>query len=136
MTHPDIAITRDGGVATVQIRRPPHNYFDPPLVAALADAAMDLSVQSAVRCLLICSEGRSFCAGANFAKPKRGDKDAPTEEAHEERSWRPGHIYEDAARLFDVEVPMVAAVQGAAENLTRNAGPRFQLESVFLRYAP
>jgi len=30
------------------------------------------------------------------------------------RAGRPGHLYEVAARLFDVEVPIVAAVQGAA----------------------
>ena len=114
MTHPEIAITRVDGVATVQIRRPPHNYFDPPLVAALAAAALDLSAQADVRCLVICAEGRSFCAGANFATSTRRAANPPADEARDPVSWRPGHIYEDAARLFDVEVPMVAAVQGAA----------------------
>jgi 2-(1,2-epoxy-1,2-dihydrophenyl)acetyl-CoA isomerase len=112
--HPEIAITRADGVATVQIRRPPHNYFDPPLVVALVSTLLDLSALASVRCLLICSEGRSFCAGADFSRPRKEDNGTPPKDTGEERSWRPGHIYEEAARLFDVEVPMVAAVQGGA----------------------
>ena len=35
---PDVGIERDGHVAVVEMRRPHHNFFDVPLIAALADA--------------------------------------------------------------------------------------------------
>ena len=114
MTHPDLCVTTEGGVATIQIRRAPHNYFDPPLVAGLADSALALAGDLDIRCIVLCSEGRSFCAGANFAVPRHRDAGPSSEPADSEQQRRPRHMYEDAVRLIDVEVPMVAAVQGAA----------------------
>jgi enoyl-CoA hydratase/carnithine racemase len=113
MTSDDIAVALDQGVGTLTICRPPHNYFDPPLVTALVEAALSLSADPATRCIVLCSEGRSFCAGANFggAKKTGGGQSAEVGPA---RVGRPGHMYEVAATLFNVEVPIVAAVQGAA----------------------
>jgi len=56
---------------------------------------------------VLCSEGRSFCAGAKLGG---GSNNAPA-------SIEPGrrtHLYEEAARLLAVEVPLIAAVQGSA----------------------
>jgi enoyl-CoA hydratase/carnithine racemase len=114
MTSDDIAVTLDQGVATLTICRPPHNYFDPPLVTGLVETALFLSADPATRCVVLCSEGRSFCAGANFGGGKKTGGGPTAEGGGPARAGRPEHIYEDAARLFDVEVPIVAAVQGAA----------------------
>jgi 2-(1,2-epoxy-1,2-dihydrophenyl)acetyl-CoA isomerase len=112
--HPDITVTEHDSVATLCIHRPPHNYFDPSLVRGLAGAALEISQTGDARCIVLCSEGRSFCAGANFGTSKggRGKVEAEAEKARP--SLRSGHMYEEAARLLDVEVPMIAAVQGAA----------------------
>jgi len=48
---------------------------------------------------VLCSTGRHFCAGANFA---------------DENPAATGELYEQAVRLFQFELPVVAAVQGAA----------------------
>jgi len=114
MMSDDIAVTLDQGVATLQICRPPHNYFDQPLVAGLVEAALSLSDDPTTRCIVLCSEGRSFCAGANFGGAKKAGGEPTADGGGPARAGRPGHIYEAAARLFDVEVPIVAAVQGAA----------------------
>jgi enoyl-CoA hydratase/carnithine racemase len=57
----------------------------------------------------VCSEGRSFCAGADF---RSGDAPDPTEQGDFEE--RTGAFYKQAVRIFDAPVPLVAAVQGAA----------------------
>ena len=86
-------------VATVEFDRPPHNHFDVELIAALADAYAALDEDPACRAILLCSTGRHFCAGANFA----GTGDAGGEA-----------LYAQAVRLFAAATPVVAAVQGAA----------------------
>lgn len=96
----------DDHVAVVEIRRGPHNYFDTPLIGALADAYEALDEDPACRAVVLCSEGRHFCAGADFragAGPANVDPDRP------ER-----HLYDEAVRLFRTRTPVVAAVQGAA----------------------
>lgn len=97
---PDLAVTvGDDHVATVEIQRPPHNYFDHALIAALADAFGAIDEHEGARAIVLCADGKSFCAGANFTGP-RDDK--------------PGDLYNEAVRLFATKTPVVAAVQGAA----------------------
>jgi 2-(1,2-epoxy-1,2-dihydrophenyl)acetyl-CoA isomerase len=86
-------------VATVEFDRPPHNHLDHELVAALADAYAALDEDPACRAILLCSTGRHFCAGANFAAPGQAAA---------------GALYAQAVRLFAAATPIVAAVQGAA----------------------
>lgn len=96
----------DDFVATLQIHRPPNNHFDMTLIRSLADALQSLDGNAACRAVVLCSEGKHFCAGANFtpAAPASGPA---TEGA-------PGDLYAEAVRLFAAGTPMVAAVQGAA----------------------
>jgi len=86
-------------VAVLQFSRPPHNYFDGALVGAIADAYEALDEDNDCRAIVLCSEGRHFCAGADFAagNPALGED-----------------LYEQAVRLFAARTPVVAAVQGAA----------------------
>jgi 2-(1,2-epoxy-1,2-dihydrophenyl)acetyl-CoA isomerase len=86
-------------VATVEFDRPPHNHFDVELITALADVYEALDEDPACRAIVLCSSGRHFCAGANFA----GAGDAGGQA-----------LYAQAVRLFAAATPVVAAVQGAA----------------------
>src|ERR1700747_2029387 len=79
-------------------RPPPHNYFDAALIETIADAYEQLERDGRCRAIVLCSEGKNFCAGANFAGPN------PAE----------GPLYEHAVRLFAGALPVVAAIQGAA----------------------
>ena len=85
-------------VMLVEFSRPPHNYFDASLIEAIADAYEELDSSGACRAIVLCSEGKNFCAGANFAGPN------PAE----------GPLYEHAVRLFAAGLPVIAAIQGAA----------------------
>ncbi len=99
-SFPDLEITvGDDHVATVEIQRPPHNYFDHVLIQSLADAFSALDDYEGARAILLCAQGKSFCAGANFNGP---------------REDKPGQLYQEAVRLFSTKTPVVAAVQGAA----------------------
>ena len=90
-------------VATVEIRRPPHNFFDLALIQALANAFEALDADSGCRTIVLASQGKSFCAGANFADR---DREAP--------SGTTNPLYAQAVRLFACKKPIVAAVQGPA----------------------
>jgi 2-(1,2-epoxy-1,2-dihydrophenyl)acetyl-CoA isomerase len=92
----------DDFVATVELHRPPENYFDRALIRALADAYEALDADPRCRAIVLCSEGKHFCAGANLT----GDDDG--------LGGGPGALYREAIRLFEAAKPVVAAVQGAA----------------------
>jgi len=91
----------DDAVATVEIHRPPHNYFDQALLRSLAEAYATVDARSDCRAIVLCAEGKSFCAGAQLARPSA-------------QSDGPSTLYAEAARLFESAMPVVAAVQGAA----------------------
>jgi len=91
-------------IAVLEIDRPPANYFDPPLIAAIADAATELQARRDCRVIVFCSAGKHFCAGADFG----------SEALQDDREHMAGLLYDQGARLFEIELPVVAAVQGAA----------------------
>jgi len=90
-------------VATVEIQRPPANFFDQALIKSLADAFEELDAEDGCRAIVLCSAGKHFCAGANFAGKRTSLEDATGQ-----------HLYDEAVRLFATRTPVVAAVQGAA----------------------
>jgi 2-(1,2-epoxy-1,2-dihydrophenyl)acetyl-CoA isomerase len=90
----------DDHVAIVEFDRPPNNHFDVALIAALADAYEALDDDPECRAIVLCSAGRHFCAGADFAPGGQGTGGAS--------------LYAEAVRMFAARTPVVAAVQGAA----------------------
>jgi enoyl-CoA hydratase/carnithine racemase len=100
----DVRIFHEGHVGIAEISRPPNNFFDMALIAELADGFEAFDADPAVRAVVLASEGKNFCAGANFADPARNTA-----------GWRGGaSLYREAVRLFRCVKPVVAAVQGAA----------------------
>ncbi len=91
-------------VATVEIHRPPLNHFDLDLIRTLADAFESLG-EGGARAIVLCSEGKHFCAGADFAGTATSRAFGLGEGAS---------LYEEAVRIFAAPLPIVAAVQGAA----------------------
>jgi enoyl-CoA hydratase/carnithine racemase len=88
-------------VAFVEFCRPPDNFFDRALIASMADALEMLDRTPECRAVVLCAQGKHFCAGADF----RGTPLA-TENGR--------HLYDEAVRVFATRKPIVAAVQGAA----------------------
>lgn len=103
----DIHVDINDFVATVEIRRPPNNFFDISLINQLGDAYEQLDNVDEVRALVLCAQGKHFCAGNDFSAPQ----------ADVTRSGTTGHknpLYEAGVRLFRTKKPSVGAIQGAA----------------------
>jgi len=90
----DIGIEKSGHVALVEIRRPPSNFFDIPLIKEIAGAFESFDDDIHVRAVVLAAQGKAFCAGANFG-------DGSTLDAQ-------------GRRLFRTKKPIIAAVHGAA----------------------
>src|ERR1700727_206346 len=58
-TYRDIGVSLDGNVATIEIRRPPHNFFDSDLIAEIGEAFERLDADDTCRSIVLCAEGRS-----------------------------------------------------------------------------
>src|SRR5215475_4267419 len=107
----DIGIEKTGHVALVEIRRPPSNFFDIPLIKDIAGAFESFDEDSNIRAIVLAAQGKAFCAGANFG-------DGSTLDGQGRRPNEPGPgvapLYVEGNRLFRTKKPIVAAVHGAA----------------------
>ncbi len=93
----------DDHVATLTIDRPPNNHFDVDLIGWIADGLDAVGRDPRCRAVVLQSEGKHFCAGASLGSSER----SPGRPADR-------HLYDEAVRVFQAELPIVAAVQGAA----------------------
>ena len=111
--YTDIAVTQTDYVTTVEIQRPPANFFDHSLIGQIADAFDAADEDPNCRAIVLASQGKHFCAGANFGSGKDDDSGSSdfTEEGFRNTT---GILYREAARLFANRTPIVGAIQGAA----------------------
>ena len=98
-----VRVAAAGHVAVVTIDRPPHNHVSVDFMHDLADAFDAIDAEVELRCSVLQAEGKNFCAGADLVR---------SESAGGLGSVNP--LYDEAVRLFSVQKPIVAAVQGAA----------------------
>src|SRR5207249_3307769 len=78
---------------------PPNNFFDEAVLTELADAYLALDEEKDVIAVVLCSQGKHFCAGADLrGMGAEGIR----------------RVYRQAFRLFSGRKPVVAAVQGGA----------------------
>src|SRR5580765_3543785 len=106
----DIGVDLADGVATIEIRRPPHNFFDIELIRQIADACEALDKNDACRAIVLAAQGTAFCAGA-----KLGDgADVQNVLVKKSETGQAGHLYIEAVRLFRTAKPIVGAIHGAA----------------------
>jgi enoyl-CoA hydratase/carnithine racemase len=107
----DIGIEKSGHVALVEIRRPPNNFFDIPLIKEIAGAFESFDDDIRIRAVVLAAQGKAFCAGANFG-------DGSTLDMQGRRPDEPGTgvapLYVEGNRLFRTKKPIIAAVHGAA----------------------
>lgn len=104
----DVQLSLDDHVASVEIQRPPYNYFDANLIGSIADAYEYLDNVDACRVILLRAQGKAFCAGADF---QAGASEALFGDGENSSG---DSLYRNAVRLFRTRRPVVAAVQGPA----------------------
>src|SRR5215831_12371408 len=107
----DIGVERTGFVALIELRRPPNNFFDIALIREIAGALEALDTDDGCRAVVLASQGKAFCAGANFGDGSTLDREG---QRPGERTKGVGHLYQEAVRLFRTKKPIIAAVHGAA----------------------
>jgi enoyl-CoA hydratase/carnithine racemase len=99
--EPAVGVTvGDDHVAVVELRRPPNNFFSMEVIGGIADALADLDHDQRCRAVVLRTQGKHFCAGADFSSGGR--------------SFTTDELYAAAVRIFRADTPIVAAVQGAA----------------------
>ena len=101
-----VSIKMVGHVAEVEMRSPPNNFISNDLVADIGDALDWLDTQEQCRAVVLCAEGKHFCAGADFSN-RGADGAAP-------RGKRGQHLYKHAQRLWRTKKPIIVVVHGAA----------------------
>ena len=111
-SYDDIGVTLSDLVATIEIQRPPHNFFDIALINQIADALETLDKDPACRTSVLCAEGKAFCAGANFGSGDALDEKGHFKEQSEEERVR--NLYMEAVRLFECQKPIIGAIEGPA----------------------
>lgn len=101
-----IATSVEGLIGIIEIRRGPNNFVDTDMVGEIADVLEEWDRSVEPRVIVLCAEGKHFCAGADFSR--RG----PDGVARGSKRGR--HLYKEAQRLWRTRKPIVAAVHGAA----------------------
>jgi enoyl-CoA hydratase/carnithine racemase len=100
-----VSVAMDGHVAVVTLDRPPHNFVSVEFMRDLADAMEAVDADDQARAIVLQAQGKSFSAGADFASST--DRVASGMDGV-------NALYVEAVRLYSIEKPIVAAVQGAA----------------------
>ena len=95
----------EGHVLVVTIDKPPFNHVSVDLMSDLAFCLEAGDAEPRIRASVIQADGKAFCAGADFATP--GDSVGAGMSGI-------NALYDQAVRLFSIDKPIVAAVQGAA----------------------
>jgi len=107
MTH-TIAVRDVGHVTEIVFSNPPNNHANVALLRQLGETLLGLDEQPDCRAIVLASEGKAFCAGADLANDKAGggvggSGDDPVRE-----------FYDQALQIYAAKKPIVAAIQGAA----------------------
>ena len=128
-----LQVTIESGVADVRLNRPEKmNALDAGMFSALVDTAESLAADPSVRCVVLSGEGRSFCAGLDFASFQgmaESPDDGETAEDSEATDGSRGSVRDlttvDEGRIThrgqqavygwtSMPVPVIAAVHGHA----------------------
>lgn len=124
-----VTVAVDEGVADVRLNRPDKlNALDMATFEALAEAGDRIAADSSVRAVVLSGEGRSFCAGLDFANfaamadtPSNGDKQGGERfkrlltDITEREPGRITNLGQQAAHAWrELPQPVIAAVTGHA----------------------
>jgi enoyl-CoA hydratase/carnithine racemase len=101
----------DDTVAEITLNRPDNrNSMTEDVFRGLHEAVTKVQADRNLRCLIITGRGKSFCAGADFKSGLQRGGDTGYVPANE-KSFA---MYEPFLTLLDIEIPIIAAMQGHA----------------------
>jgi 2-(1,2-epoxy-1,2-dihydrophenyl)acetyl-CoA isomerase len=111
-TEQTVILERDGAVARLVLNRPEAlNAIDARGFKEIPALLAEVNVDRDIRVLIITGKGRGFCSGADL-------KDVVAPRLEQKPSFRvPEPIGGEAMMLRDVQIPVIAAVNGPAAGL-------------------
>lgn len=105
--------SRDGDVTTIRLNRPDrYNSFNREMAIGLQQL-LDQCAENGTRCLVLTGEGKAFCAGQDLNEVT--DPNGPALQSIVAEHYNP-----IITRLRDLELPIIAAVNGAAAGAGAN----------------
>ena len=114
MSDEVLKISRDGPVVTMTIDDPTtRNALSPQLRAELVAALEAINADMGVSCAILTGAGDVFCAGGNLKAMYAREGHFAGNTAETRRSYMHG-VQTIARAMYDCEVPLIAAVNGAA----------------------
>ncbi|MEZ5985319.1 MAG: enoyl-CoA hydratase/isomerase family protein [Hyphomonas sp.] len=107
MTH-TLSVRAVGNVTEIVFSNPPNNHANVALLREIGETILKLDENPDCRAIVLASDGKAFCAGADLANDESGggvggSGDDPVRE-----------FYDQALRIYEAKKPVVAAIQGAA----------------------
>lgn len=140
---PRVIVSVDAGVAEVRLNRPDkRNGLDLAMFEALVAAGQQVDADPRVRAVVLCGEGKAFCAGLDWNALLANPETAATLLARPDDS--PANLAQRACWIWSqVQVPVIAAIHGAALGGgfqlalaadLRIAAPDAQLAAMEIRY--
>ena len=113
----------DDHVATIEVHRGPNNYLSPLTLATVVDLLENLAAEGTARAAVLCSEGKHFCAGADF----RGDM---------AEDGAKGRLYRQVPAMLRTKIPNCRRDSGRRHwRGSRPGSTRRISESLLLRHA-
>jgi len=97
---------REGHVGIVELDNPPHNYFSIDMLKTINAHLEVFEHDRTVRAVMLCANGKSFCAGTDLNSRETKEKRRHKHEINP--------LYQEAYKLFVFPKPMVAALAGSA----------------------
>lgn len=105
-----VTVEPAGCVSVVTFDWPPSNHVDAERLSELSDVLEDRDSDPACRAVVLQSNGRAFCGGADLSDLRPDHVAVPGD-------WQlpaTNPLYVQAVRLYEIRKPIVVAVQGAA----------------------
>ncbi len=112
---PFLIVDRDDAVVTMTLNRPDERnaISRPEYIQDIRDFCADITRDSSVRAVIVTGAGAGFCAGGNI-KDMRDRKGIFEGSPYELRNRYREGIQQIPLALYELEVPTIAAVNGAA----------------------
>ncbi len=108
-----VGTSRIGHVVVVELQQGPHNFASTEVMNDLSDA-LEAAIADGARAGVICSEGKSFCAGAQFSGNDGARAGNFGAFVQSDNASPIGPFYESAMRLYGITIPLIASVHGPA----------------------
>ena len=84
MSNNDLKTKLEDHIGYVSINRPPNNHFDAELIGQIADFLEEMDNERECRSIILSSEGKHFCAGADFTRSSYKEESDPYERLYQE----------------------------------------------------